>query len=69
MCTDSGLLNYGEHLVPVKCIYPTPSDIGCCPFCGDSSVVVETLFIVVAPVVCGGYVFGPCFIIQYFVFV
>ena len=30
------------------------------------SVVVDSLFIV-TPIVCGGSVFGSCFVIQYFV--
>ena len=33
---------------------------------GCGSVFVDLLFIV-APIVCGGSVFGPCFVIQYFV--
>ena len=33
---------------------------------GGGHVVVESLFIVV-PIICGGSVFGPCFVIQYFV--
>ena len=31
------------------------------------SVVVDSLFIV-APIVCGGSVFGSCFVMQYFVY-
>ena len=53
MCTDSGLLNYGEHLVPVKCIYPTPGDIGCCPFCGEGSVVVNHCLLLLLPLFLG----------------
>ena len=33
---------------------------------GGGSVVVDFLFIVV-PIVCWGSVFGPCFVIKYFV--
>ena len=40
--------------------------IGCYSFEGGGSVVVDYLFIV-APIVCGGSVFAPCFIMQYFV--
>ena len=36
---------YGEDLVPVKCIL-APGGLGCCPFYGGVSVVVEFLFIV-----------------------
>ena len=36
--------------------------IGCCPFSGGVSVVIDLLFIV-APIVCGGSVFGPCVVI------
>ena len=37
-----------------------PGVLGCCPFWGDGSIVVDSLFIV-APIICGGSVFGPCF--------
>ena len=30
-------------------------------------VVVDDLMIIVAPIVCGSSVFGPCFVVQYFV--
>ena len=43
-----------------------PSGIGFCPVYGGGYVVVDLLFIV-APIACWGSVFGPCFIIQYFV--
>ena len=48
--------------------HPSTSGLGCCPFSGGGSAVVDLLFIV-APIVCvgGGSVFGPCFTIQYFV--
>ena len=43
------------------------SSLGCRPFYGGGyNVVVDALFIA-APIVCGGSVFGPCFVIQYFV--
>ena len=42
-----------------------PGSLACCPFKGDGSDVVDSLFIV-APIVRGGSVFGPCFVIQYF---
>ena len=38
--------------------------LGCCPFWGDGSVVVDSLFII-APSFCGGAVFDPSFVIQY----
>ena len=41
----------------------SPSGLGCCPFLGGGSVVVESLFIV-APIVCIGSVFGPSMLIQ-----
>ena len=34
------------------------------PVLGGGSVVVD-LFFVVAPIVCGGSVFGPCFVIHF----
>ena len=34
--------------------------------CGGSVVIVDSLFNV-APIVCGGSVFGPCFVVQYIV--
>ena len=39
---------WGENLVPVKMHLstPHPSGLGCCPFLGDGSVVVDFLFIV-----------------------
>ena len=36
---------------------PRRSDLGSCLFYGDGYVVVDSLFIV-APIVCGGSVFG-----------
>ena len=36
-----------------------PSDPGCCLNLGSGSVVDDSLFIV-APIVCGFFVFGPC---------
>ena len=39
------------------------SGLCCCPFYGGGSVVVELLYSV-APIVCGGSVFGPPFIIS-----
>ena len=39
---------------------------GCCPFQGCGPVVVGSLFIV-APTVCGIFVFDPCFVVQYLV--
>ena len=35
-----------------------------CPFKGDGSVVVDSLFIV-PPLDCGGSVFGACFFMHY----
>ena len=44
---------------------PLPLGLGCCLFlCGGSVVVVDSLFNA-APIVCGGSVFGPCFVVQY----
>ena len=38
---------WGEDLVPVNAFSPPPPLwLGCCPFCGDGSVVVDFLFIV-----------------------
>ena len=37
---------WGEDLVPVKCIW-SPGGLGCCPFWGGGSVVVDFLFTVV----------------------
>ena len=36
------------------------------PFYGGGYVFVDSLFIF-APIVCGGSVIGPCFVIQYFI--
>ena len=41
-------------------------DLGCCLLKGDGSVIVDSLF-TVAIIVCGDSVFGPCFVIQYYV--
>ena len=43
--------------------FKPPSGLGCCTLYGGGSVVDDSLFIV-APIVCGGYVFGPCFVMQ-----
>ena len=51
------------HLSP---LLPNRSGLGSCPFYGGVSVVVDPLLIV-APIVCGGFVFGLCYVIQYFV--
>ena len=40
------------------------SGLGSCPFKAGGFVVVDPLLIV-APIVCGGFVFGTCFVIQY----
>ena len=42
----------------VKYICPLASSVG-----GDS--IVDSLFIVVATIVCAGFVFDPCFVMQY----
>ena len=47
-------------------LLPTNTKYGFRPFYGGGSVVVDLLNIV-APIVCEGSVFGPCFVIQYFV--
>ena len=58
----SPILYLGDDLT--SNMHSSPLDgFGCCPF---GSVVVYSLFIVV-PIVCGGFVFGPCFVIQYLV--
>ena len=41
------------------------SGFSCRQFYGGGSVVVVSLFIV-APIVCGCSVFGPCFVMYYF---
>ena len=41
---DNGRI-YGEDLVPVGCIWAS-GGLGCCPFWGGSSVVIDFLFIV-----------------------
>ena len=43
---------------------PHTNDLACCAIKGGCSVV-DSLFIV-APIVCWGSVFGPCFVIHYF---
>ena len=48
---DGGI--WGEGLVPMECVRP-PSGLGCCPFWGGGSVVVDFLFVVALFVgVCG----------------
>ena len=42
-----------------------PGGYGCCPFKGDSSVFVYSLFYV-PPIASGGSIFGPCFVMHYF---
>ena len=37
--------------------------IHCIAYTGAGSVV--DLFFIVAPIVCGGFVFGPCFVMRY----
>ena len=37
---------WGKVLVPVGCVCPLPGGLGCCPFLGGGSVVVDFLFIV-----------------------
>ena len=37
-------------MVPVKCIKASPSGLGCCPFLGSGSVVVD-LLLIVTPIV------------------
>ena len=54
------------HTKPaVKCVW-AHGGFGCWPFIGGGSVLVDSLFIV-AHFVCGDFVLGPCFVIQYFV--
>ena len=48
---------WGGSLVPVGCVW-APSGLGCCPFWGAGSVVVDLLFVVTSIVgVCGCSVF------------
>ena len=49
----------GKVLAAVKCKQAIPREFG--------SVAVESLFIA-AHIVCGRYVFVPCFVMQYLVF-
>ena len=44
---------------------PPPSGSDSCPFLGSVSAVVDVLFIVYH-IVCGGFAFGPCYVIHYF---
>ena len=44
--------------------------LGCCPFYGDGSVVVDSLFYVhvhVLPIGCGGFCVCLCFVVHYIV--
>ena len=46
--------NVGENIWQVRSIQASaPSDLGCCLFYGDESVVIDSLF-VVFPIVCRG---------------
>ena len=62
--------NLGRRFFTSKMHYLHPSCLGCCPLKSDGPVVVvvvvESLFIVAA-IVFGDSLFGPCFVIQYFV--
>ena len=40
------------------------SGFSCCPFQSSGSVIVIDSLFIVAPIVCGGFVFGPCFVGQ-----
>ena len=53
---------WGKYLALVKCINapPPPVGLGCCPFKGDGSVVIDLLFNVL-PIVCGISVFLSLF--------
>ena len=44
----------------------TCGGLGCCPFLGGGSIVVNLLFGVL-PIGCGGSVFVFCFVVHYFV--
>ena len=54
-------------LLPLKSCFllDSYSSLGCSQFLCCTFVVVDLLFIV-APIVCRGSVFGPCFGIHYF---
>ena len=55
---------YIQYLDLAGKIYLPPIGFGFCPFKSSGSVVGCSLFIV-APIICGNFVFGPCFITQY----
>ena len=56
LCFNGGGV-WGGGSVPVGCIWP-PGGLGCCPFWGGGSVVVDFLFVVTPIVgVCGCSVF------------
>ena len=46
--------------------FESPGGLGCCPFWGGGSVVVDLLFGVL-PIVCGSSVFCLCFVVHCFV--
>ena len=52
-------------MVPVKCIKP-PGGLGCCPFWGSDSAVVDFLFIVTPIVGVWESVIVLCFVVRYF---
>ena len=56
--------NLGQKVWPIKCI-SAPSDFGY-PFKGSGSVVVVVVSLFVAPIVCMGFLFGPCIDINAF---
>ena len=58
--------NFGEDMISK--IYLRPDHLGCawCAIKGSDSDVFSLLF-VVPPIICGGYVFGLGFVIQFFV--
>ena len=63
LCFNNNII-YGEDLVPENAFKPPPPPTPIPSQCG--SIVVGSLFIV-APIVCDGLMFGPCFVVQYFV--
>ena len=76
LCDDTSLLRaktfvcfnncysriFCEDLLPVKCIY-SPKLLRLLSDLKRGSVIVDSQFIV-APIVCGGTAFCPCFVMQ-----
>ena len=65
LCFNNSRATFGASKMHLS--HPSPSGFRYCPFEGGGYVVVDSLFIVI-PIVCGGFVFGPWFLMQYSVF-